>query len=697
MTSDSSLYKTGGCRSCPIINSLNFLHVAGSPSILNDFVEAMKTHHIPMKNDFSRPHTLCHSHFSLVKIKREDEIRSVIQAVENRRVNRIHLDRRSNPMLAIFSAPGGGKSRFLDILADHVQSMDTGTSSCLRCSVVLAISYNGATGTSSFVDKELGMSSGFGLAARILWSYFAGNNLLEFNDFCIILLDMIPHLSPTLAVKAVVEHRTAAAAAAAGSSCPTGTSTERPWRSGYGGGAVTAGGAVVDENMEGRVLLLMDELITSEEVVEGFSFQILSKIGELLDSFANFNAVVTSIKPGPMFQLNSTSGRPVIWISLRPFTLEESLSTLKETLYRHASFKEIMTLCVSDVGGHPRGLQTLRKALDRFFTDSSREVDAPNILEIELLDSVIREFAGFYNAHGKLTMGMVRMSLSGRSVDFKEVVGDFTVEDLMAQGVFLNSEVDLMRPRNFVPRLSIMRLRVFEMTELFFGDDKNLIACIKVTALRSVPEFHFTNLEVFHAHWEMLVRLVGWAGQMSLADFYRRDGLSVMPRTTEKVTIDFCAKTDGVIAASDERSIFGGLSAMPSCQAVYLAHSGQRGFDMVMFEKKVGGGHVAIFVDTKYSQRNAETYLKRTDLGQKWDSCLEWCRSSQAIRALKVVPEECFLVMASWRIGNPAKFRRDLLLDHDSRILLLDRNDLTSLYTPTLVSRPHWLTGNSLV
>jgi hypothetical protein len=650
----------------------------------------MKTIEIPMKDDFSRPHTLCHTHFSLVKIDREEEIRAVMQAVEYRHLNRNQLDRRSDPILAIFSAPGGGKSRFLDILADYVQRMVTGSrASCLRGSVVLAISYNGATGTPSSVDKELGMPSGFGLAARILWSYFAGNNLLQFNNFCCMLLERIPHLCPTLAITAVVEHRTIAAAAAAGSSRSTGTLTERP-------GLGLCGGTVADENVESRVLLLVDELINSDEIVEGFSFEILSQIGALLDSFANFNAVVTSVKPGPMFQLNSTSGRPVKWISLRPFTLQESLSTLKEIFDRHASFREIMTLCVSDVGGHPRGLETLRIALYNFFES---RVDAPITLEAELLDSVIREFATFYNPHGNLTMDMVRMSLRGRSVEFKETVGDLTVEELTAQGVFLNSEVDSMRPRNFVPRLSIMRLRVFEMTELFFGDDKNLFACVKVAALRSEPKFHFTDMEVFHAHWEVLVRLVGWAGKMSLADFYRRDGLSLMPKTTEKSTIDFCAKTDGVIAASDKRSIFGGFLSTPSCQAVYMAHSGQWGFDMVMFEGKVGGGHVAIFVDTKYSQPSAETYLRRDDLGLKWDHCVEWCRNSQATRALGVTPEDCFLVMASWRfqVGNLAKIRQELLLDENSRILLLDRNDLTSFYTPTLVSRPHLITGNSLV
>jgi hypothetical protein len=62
----------------------------------------------------------------------------------------------------------------------------------------------------------------------------------------------------------------------------------------------------------------------------------------------------------------------------------------------------------------------------------------------------------------------------------------------------------------------------------------------------------------------------------------------------------------------------------------------------------------------------------------------------------KVTPQDCFLVLASWR-HTSASIRQELLLDQDSRIMLLDRNDLTSLYTSTLVSRPYLISGSSLV
>ena len=51
----------------------------------------------------------------------------------------------------------------------------------------------------------------------------------------------------------------------------------------------------------GRVFLLVDELIKSEQVATKWPFKILSSIGELLDTYAGFNAVVASLKGHPLF------------------------------------------------------------------------------------------------------------------------------------------------------------------------------------------------------------------------------------------------------------------------------------------------------------------------------------------------------------------------------------------------------------
>lgn len=49
---------------------------------------------------------------------------------------------------------------------------------------------------------------------------------------------------------------------------------------------------------------------------------------------------------------------------------------------------------------------------------------------------------------------------------------------------------------------------------------------------------------------------------------------------------------------------------------------------MVTFERKVGGGRVAIFVDTKYSRPSSEMYLRKSDVVKKLDLYVEWCQIS---------------------------------------------------------------------
>ena len=117
---------------------------------------------------------------------------------------------------------------------------------------------------------------------------------------------------------------------------------------------------------------------------------------------------------------------------------------------------------------------------------------------------------------------------------------------------------------------------------------------------------------------------------------------------------------------------------------------------MVTFEEKSGGGYVAIFVDTKYAAPQATTTLGSEEARRKWAHCLAWREESEAARIMKIGPEDCFLVVASWRSGEPVAIQATEALDKDSHILVLGRAELTRFYTPTLVSRPHLILGRDL-
>ena len=608
---------------------------------------------LPLKTDFFCPHRLCYSRISDVEIGRLAQIQAAEQAMAARHAHRIHADRISNPILAVFSAPGGGKSRFLDMLGKHVTSGGVGSDlpSCLRGSVVLAISYNGVTGTPSDY-MENSFSPGFGLSARILWSYLVdfgeGVTSGHFILFCQSLLAINPTLFPSNVLGAVIKRH----------GCP--------------------------------VLLLVDELINAEVVAQDQPFRILSCIGGLLDDYASCHAVVTSLKPSPVFRLESQSRRPVTWIPLPPFTVQESLHVFKPLLDRHANLgmNEIVKLCVSDVGGHPRGLQFLNTILASILVS--------DMSAVEIVEAVVAEFAKLITTAGPLSANVVKMALRGNSVPLSQELDGSSVERLTSDGVFLNSEVGVPSPTAIVPRLSIMVLRVFE-AGVAAESQPELAACLREVAISSTLNFDFNNMELFHAHWEVLARLVGWTGKMSLAKFYSRNDRRRKPMATECVVIDFCLKTDSIIEWRDKRSIFGASFDKASCCAVYTAKSGQPGFDMVTFEKKAEGGYVAIFVDNKYSRPGSTKELGSKEVRKKWAHCIAWCKSSLACKKLGVTADQCFLVIASWRHGNPRSIQDRELLDKDSHILVLGREDLTRLYTPTLVSRVHFIDGQSIV
>jgi hypothetical protein len=151
---------------------------------------------LPLKIDCSRPHTLCQIRFSPVTVKREDEIEVVVQAAEERYANRVNGEKRTNPVMAVFACPGGGKSRFLDLDSEYLTSLRSDSPSCLEDSLVLAMSYNGVTGTPSGVDADLGLSASFGLAARIVWSHFIeqGQPTDQFFKFGRFLQENVPDM-----------------------------------------------------------------------------------------------------------------------------------------------------------------------------------------------------------------------------------------------------------------------------------------------------------------------------------------------------------------------------------------------------------------------------------------------------------------------------------------------------------------------
>jgi hypothetical protein len=601
------------------------------------------------KIDFTLPHKHCKVNFTASCIARDGAVDAIVRAANARRLGRVQQDRLSNPLMAIFAAPGGGKSFFIDTLGETFRpGRQTDRASVLDGSVVLAISFNGVCSTPAEIDLR-DTNAQFALGVRALWSYFVDcstADITDFERFYSFFRSAVPRLTLDLAVKCVRAH-----------------------------------------SGNDRILLLVDELMKAEEAREGLAVSVLIHIGEILSTDAEFNAVVTSLQPGPVQNLKIKSGRPIVWISLRPFTGEESeealASILSYPILEDPALSELtcmVKLCISDMGGHPRSLENLKNVLIKELVPS---VD-PKFLQ----EAVVREFSK--EAPSIPSMEAMKLALKGRRVALVQLVGQKSVEELIADGVFLNSEVSVNdRVEIIVPRISIMQIRLMMK---IVPMDFELALCLSNVVQREKATLEPEELEVFHGNWEVLIRRLGVSGQMSLAEFYSRSEESALqrPLASIKAMVDFREKPDGLVRFDDAQSIYRStpgrnMDYFRSCRAVFLGAPRQPGFDSCTIEPKASGnGYIAIFVNNKCSSPLAKTSLDQDDLAQCWKGC-EGFLGNPVFVDLEITVADCFLVIAAWRT---MKLREP---NEDSRIIVLGREDLAGLYTPSLIARPEFI------
>ena len=602
------------------------------------------------KTDFGVPHQLFWVNFTASCIAREGAIDAIMTAVYARRLCRVPQDRLSNPLMAVFGAPGSGKSFFIDILGERFgQGQETHRESFLDGSVVLAISFNGVCSTPAEVDLTRNAHAQFALGARALWSYFVNcstTRISDFEGFYNFLLSAVPRLSLDLAIQCVRAH-----------------------------------------SGNNRILLLVDELIKADIGREGRAVSVLSHIGEILSADAEFNAVVTSLKPGPFRSIQTKFGRPIVWISLPPFNAEESEAALSAILIYPiledpalSELNSMVKLCISDVGGHPRSLEILNNVLLKELVPSVE----PKCLQ----EAVVRQFSEKWPAIAPLEA--VKVALRGRPVALNQMVGHQTVEEHISYGVFLNSEVSInKRAEDIVPRSSIMQIRSIKRVE---QEDLVLMRCLNAVVLQKRANFQPEELEVFHGNWEVMIRRLGVSGQMNLAEFYSRSLGSEMKRpvAASQVMIDFSQKPDGLLRFDDARSAYRSGPGQNtdyfwSCRAVFLGAPRQPGFGLFTIERKASGdGYVVIFVNNKYSNPSAKSTLDEDDLNHCWKGCKGFL-GNPVFEDLKITAADCFLVMAAWRT---IELEQQNL---NSRIIVLGREDLAELYTPSLITRPQFI------
>lgn len=262
---------------------------------------------------------------------REDTIRAVADFFSARMLRRASAkgpadpsNRLCNPLVALQSAPGGGKSALLDTIGvlsarglwDQLLCADKDMRDILNNSIAIPITY---TSGSNPVLGSYDANVQTGLALRILHSFFVRPSTLDFGSFC----ELVPQggvLTPARAVRC----------------CLLAAQREM-------------------SNKRG-VVLLVDEIVRLYDAKPDAS--LLSDLGALLDTFPSdkLNVVCTTVDASVLHKEEVKARHKIVWAALPALSQAASESLLLRALQRRIPSATVLPMAVrvaiSDAAGH---------------------------------------------------------------------------------------------------------------------------------------------------------------------------------------------------------------------------------------------------------------------------------------------------------------------------------------------------------
>ena len=401
-------------------------------------------------------------------------------------------ERQMNPLVALQSAPGGGKSAMLDTLAlmsskglwmEHHCSGDAGMRDALNNSIPIPVTYNSGTEV-SLTDYDADVK--FGLALRILHSFFVDAEVMDFEQFWV----LFPKGLPT--------------AAQAVRACLLAAKLET-------GG--TRG-----------VLLLVDEI--AKLLLAEPKAPLLTVLGGLLDTFSSdeFNLVCTTLDAVMLKAKVTPSGRDIVWAPLPAIAPAKAEQLMLRALQRvDAAATKLpleVRITISDAAGHPRSLQYIMEAmLDARSCGVSMGPSPLPPLQM-LRDNVLARLTS--SSVNTPSFAAIQAALRGLPLPLSSMpLGNGkTLHALIADGVFINTNTNADENALVVPKLSMLRLLQFARMHIFSTDRRLKHASEAIEAMARAEAGGASNarptltgepFEKFMTRWLQLATVV-WAG-----------------------------------------------------------------------------------------------------------------------------------------------------------------------------------------
>ncbi|RHZ53390.1 hypothetical protein Glove_442g7 [Diversispora epigaea] len=676
-----------------------------NPKSIVEFLEKQKG----IKNDFTKLHELCMNEFKFVREGRDDAIYQTYDYIFDRHCKirkRLSEDKNISdkslyPLPALQSAPGGGKSFFLDELASlksedldryfqlKISNLEKEGKSVekqqyvkeamdiLHNSIGISITYNGNSPYDCDIDGILQK----GLVMRILWSYFFNANKLDWNSFCKKFRKYFYSLDTLTAIQSIIYHSKKSIF------------------------------LCVDETMKilsndyanvGNVRILLNELYKP--------YQALSH------SDKKFHFVVSTLDALNIFDTQTGSQRPIIWIPLRRLTLSESFklfNKITETPNYHDNRRLfVIKKCIADCNGHPR---TLEKFYHLLFNDDTA-------LNTDIYSSLIERLAkNLKQWFSPITFSIIKKALLGDAIslacEIENTWRTYTLRDLISTGIYINSLTDDDEALNVIPTLSPVGLQYFC---IFNKNNTNNDVKTVTKILRDLltTEYSFDDevmdgkpFERFHANWELLYRVLRDEGmKISLCMIYGLPDID-QPEIELRHKIGIARLESKEFPPPDEICDAAGKSIENFVNYVLIpTKKNNGGFDMVIFERKVGDtGYIAINIECKFSYPKSATKLSNNEIKVKYEhtrnkylshvrydskrtrkSTMEWNKGTyydcSDVGKLKMTIDDIYLVFVAWRDVEPLNNE----IKNNKNIIIVKRENLEKIYTPSLVTRPQF-------
>lgn len=689
-----------------------------TPESIAKFLEGQEG----VKDDFARPHKLCGNEFNFTRKGRDETLHKIFDCIVMRYIrNKRALkegkgigEKNLHPVLALQATPGGGKSFFLDELAslknedfeNYLKSKERPVKKCpfvnrkyhdyiadvykvidmLRNSIAVCITYNG--NSSYNFNRHVDDDTERGLVMRILWSYFFDDEKLMWQEFCKKFSTYFLSLDIFTAVQSILYH-----------------SKKRVF-------------LCIDETM--KILADVDKDRKQAKINEFLNnlynpYQGLAGLAKDKNELIKFNFILTTLDAVYVQKNTTDSGRKIEWVPLRRLEISESaelFSEAMEDLNLDERRSYVIKKCIADCNGHPRTLEKFYKVFNS--NEGTKKVHNYNSLLAILIDD-IEEW--YHN----ISFPVVKMALLGETVRLSQIINtngeQLSVSALISSGVYINSLTEKNEAEFVIPTLSPVSLQYFCSKN---NDDGDAKIATKIIQNLLTTESSFDDevmdekpFERFHANWELLYRVLRENGKkISLHEIY---GLS--DRGEKKFEIQLQRK--GIAYCHEEIEFPPNDTIYNSSREVfenlidYLfvpKKSNNSGFDMVIFERKADeSGYIAINIECRFTYRDHQTTLESDEILNKYENMkmkylthVRYLRNRRrsendawengsfydksSVGKLKMTENDIYLVVVVWR--NLGKLSHEVL--NNKNIIIVDRENLKKIYTPSLVSRPQF-------